>query len=75
MHPTPTTTEPAVLDQLRNVHQARTNLDHRRRTLIRSALTAGHTWTEIAHAVDDSELGAILDHLAATAAGQGSEGR
>ncbi len=75
MHPTPPTTEPAVLDQLRTVHQARVDLDRRRRHLIRSALAAGHTWVEIAHALDDSELGAILDHLAATAAEQGSEGR
>ncbi|MEZ5412062.1 MAG: hypothetical protein R2761_28760 [Acidimicrobiales bacterium] len=75
MHPSATTTEPAVLDQLRTVHQARADLDRRRRHLIRSALTAGHTWTDIAHALGDTELGAILDHLAATAVEQGSEGR
>lgn len=76
MHPTPpTTTDLALLDQLRAVHQARADLDRRRRHLIRSALTAGHTWAEIADALGDSELGAILDHLAATAADRGSEGR
>ena len=75
MHPTPHTTEPAVLDQLRATHQARTDLDRQRRHLIRSALGAGHTWAEIADALDDTELGAILDDLAATAAEQGSEGR
>lgn len=74
MHPTPPTST-AVLDQLRAVHQARTDLDRQRRHLIRSALAAGHTWAEIADALDDTELGAVLDHLAATAAEQGSEGR
>lgn len=76
MHPTPpSTTEPAMLDQLRTVHQARADLDRERRTLIRSAMAAGHTWADIAYALDDTELGAILDHLAATAAEQGSGGR
>ena len=75
MHPTPTTTEPAVLDQLRIVHQARADLDRQRRHLIRSALAAGHAWAEIADALDDTELGAILDHLATTAHEHGSERR
>ena len=67
MHPTAPTTD-AVLDQLRAVHRTRTELDTRRRHLIHVALAAGHTWAEIADALDDTELGAILDHLATTAA-------
>lgn len=73
MHPTQPTTAP--LDQLRNVHRARAELDTERRRLIHAALAAGHTWAQIADALDDTELGAILDHLAATAAQHRSEGR
>ena len=49
--------------RLRAVHTLESALGALRWPLVEVALDAGHTWAEIAAALDDSELGLILDHL------------
>ncbi len=49
--------------RLRAAHTLETALAALRWPLVEVALDAGHTWAEIAAALDDTELGLILDHL------------
>lgn len=51
------------LTRLRTVHALQCAVEALRWPLVEVALDAGHTWAEIAIALDDSELGLILDHL------------
>ena len=51
------------LTRLATAHALQAALEALRWPLIEIALDAGHTWTEIAAALDDTELGLILDHL------------
>lgn len=60
-----TTTDP--LTQLAADHHAQAELAGRRWQRIAAALCAGHTWDDIAQALDDTELGALLTYLDDTA--------
>ncbi len=63
-HPDPGRHDPLQL--LRIGHHLVQHITSQRPRQIRAALAAGHSWADVAQALDDTELGVFLDHHAAT---------